>query len=80
MVLHQGGSRPFGWQFGKETGRGRARELVPDPAEQAAIADILAMRAQGWTLMRIRDEMRARGHRISHNLVNDLCQRAGGAA
>ena len=33
---HQGGGRPFGWQFGKVNGAGRARELIPDPDEQAA--------------------------------------------
>jgi len=72
---HQGGSRPFGWTFGEATGAGRARDLVPDPVEQAAIADILVMRRAGATLRRIRDEMRARGHYISHNLVADVCRR-----
>jgi hypothetical protein len=59
--------------------RGRARELVEDPAEQAVIAEIRAMRAQGETLMAIRDEMRARGHRVSHSLVADLCRRGEAA-
>ena len=27
---HQGGGRPFGWQFGKVNGHGRARELSPE--------------------------------------------------
>ena len=47
---HQGGGRPFGWQFGKANGTGRARELIPDPEEQAAIAAIVAMRADGRSL------------------------------
>jgi DNA invertase Pin-like site-specific DNA recombinase len=74
---HQGGSRPFGWQFGAANGHGRARELIPDPVEQAAIAEIRAMRVDGRSLMQIRDTMRARGHWISHNLVASVCQRQG---
>jgi DNA invertase Pin-like site-specific DNA recombinase len=76
---HQGGDRPFGWQLGDANGHGRARELVPDAVEQAAIADIIAMRAQGKSLMYIRDRMRARGHRISHNLVANVCARHAAA-
>ena len=26
--------RAYGWRFGKANGTGRARELIPDPAEQ----------------------------------------------
>jgi len=77
---HQGGSRPFGWQFGKANGSGRARELIPDPEEQAAIADIMALRAEGRSLMSIRDAMRVRGHRISHQLVANVCMRHAAAA
>ena len=33
---HQGGGRPFGYRFGAANGHGRARELIPDPDEQAA--------------------------------------------
>ena len=77
---HQGGVRPFGWRFGTANGTGRARELIPDPEEQAALADIIAMRAQGRSLMAIRDAMRARGFQISHQLVaNTIARRAGGA-
>jgi putative DNA-invertase from lambdoid prophage Rac len=76
---HQGGKRPFGWSFGEANGHGRARELVPDEAEQAAIADIVAMRAQGGTLMDIRDTMRERGHLISHQTVANLLDRREGA-
>jgi DNA invertase Pin-like site-specific DNA recombinase len=36
----QGGRRPFGYQYGEATGTGRARDLVPDPIEQAAIAEM----------------------------------------
>src|SRR5262249_17946022 len=55
---HLGGDRPFGWIFGEVNGHGRARELVPDPEEQAAIRTIHELRAGGWTLMAIRDAMR----------------------
>jgi putative DNA-invertase from lambdoid prophage Rac len=58
---HQGGKRPFGWKFGQVNGHGRARELIPDDAEQEAIADIVSMRGAGATLMHIRDAMRERG-------------------
>jgi len=79
---HQGGDRPFGWGLGEANGHGRARELIPDPEEQAAIADIVALRAAGQSLMTIRDTIRARGLRISHNLVANIYARheaAGGA-
>jgi DNA invertase Pin-like site-specific DNA recombinase len=80
---HQGGGRPFGYRFGQVNGHGRARELIPVPEEQQALADIVALRAQGKSLMAIRDAMRARGHWISHQLVAHTLQRvatAGGAA
>src|SRR6516165_4946747 len=48
---HQGGGRPFGYRFGEANGHGRARELIPDPDEQQALADIVALRAQGKSLM-----------------------------
>jgi DNA invertase Pin-like site-specific DNA recombinase len=72
---HQGGGRPFGWRFGKANGTGRARDLIPEPDEQAAIADIVALRSEGRSLMYIRDAMRAGGHPISHQLVANVCAR-----
>ena len=80
---HQGGTRPFGWRFGRANGHGRARELIPYSEEQAAIADIIAMRSEGRSLMAIRDAMRARGFPISHQLVANTIARhaeAEGAA
>ena len=76
---HQGGGRPFGWRFGEANGHGRARGLIPDPEEQAAIADIIAMRSDGKSLMAIRDAMRARGFQISHQLVANTLQRRASA-
>ena len=80
---HQGGGRPFGWRFGEANGHGRARELIPDPDEQQALVDIVALRVEGRSLMAIRDTMRSRGFWISHQLVAHTLQRAataGGAA
>jgi putative DNA-invertase from lambdoid prophage Rac len=74
---HQGGKRPFGWQFGEANGHGRARELIPDEAEQAAIADIVAMREVGRTLMDIRDTLRGQGFAISHQSVANILNRQG---
>ena len=72
---HQGGTRPFGWTFGAANGHGRARQLIPDKAEQQAIIEIRALRDAGQSLMAIRDEMRSRGFAISHQLVNNICAR-----
>jgi hypothetical protein len=77
---HQGGKRPFGWQIGEANGHGRARELVPDEAEQAAIADIVAMREGGRTLMDIRDTLRGQGFAISHQSVANILARRAVAA
>src|SRR5262249_57563490 len=38
---HQGGSRPFGYRFGRANGHGKAPELIPDPAPQAPLAALL---------------------------------------
>jgi DNA invertase Pin-like site-specific DNA recombinase len=72
---HQGGLRPFGWVLGEATGSGKARTLVPDPAEQQAILDIVAMRNTGMTLMAIRDAIRAQGFAISHQSVANIVER-----
>jgi len=72
---HLGGGRPFGWRFGEANGHGRARELIPDPEEQAAIAEIIRLRTEGCSLMAIRDTMRAQGFPISHQLVANTIAR-----
>jgi hypothetical protein len=48
---------------------------VPDDAEQAALADIIAMREAGGTLMGIRDIMRERGFNISHQAIANILAR-----
>jgi putative DNA-invertase from lambdoid prophage Rac len=72
---HQGGKRPFGWQFGETNGHGRARELLPDAAEQAAITAMAAMRESGASLMHIRDTLRGKGHQVSHQTVANILNR-----
>ena len=72
---HLGGARPFGWRLG-EAGDGKACELIPHPAEQAAIGTIQQLRSAGHTLMAIRDQIRAQGHQISHETVRAVLARA----
>ena len=76
---HQGGTRPFGFQFGEIAGRGTAPTLIPDEAEQVAIKQIFAMREGGATLMAIRDAVRALGHQISHQSVSNILARGEAA-
>jgi putative DNA-invertase from lambdoid prophage Rac len=58
-----GGKRPFGFW------RGDNGELIPDDAEQAAIAEMLELQARGLSLRAIAAEMQAKGHQISHEGV-----------
>jgi putative DNA-invertase from lambdoid prophage Rac len=74
---HQGGARPFGWAIDEST---EDHWLVPIAEEQAAIADMLAMRAEGRSLMAIRDEMRGRGFSVSHETVRKCLRRSEAAA
>jgi len=76
---HQGGYRPFGWRLGEPNGTGAAPVLVPDPAEQDAIADILELRQRGGSLMYIRDTLRERGFQISHECVRKILARRASA-
>jgi hypothetical protein len=62
---HQGGARQFGYQLGELNADGKSRALIPDPAEQEAIADMIVMDEAGHSLMKIRDTIRARGFKIS---------------
>jgi putative DNA-invertase from lambdoid prophage Rac len=64
---------PFGFRLG-ESG-----ELVPHEAEQEAIREIVALRAQGKTLRAIADAVRAKGHRISHEGVAGVLRVAANA-
>jgi DNA invertase Pin-like site-specific DNA recombinase len=77
---HQGGARQFGYQLGELSDNGTSRPLIPDPAEQAAIADIVVMRSIGHSLMAIRDVLRGRGFQISHQTVRNVVARQAEAA
>jgi putative DNA-invertase from lambdoid prophage Rac len=58
-----GGKVPFGFRLG-ESG-----ELVPHEAEQEAICEIVALRAQGKALRAIAHAVAAKGHKLSHEGV-----------
>ena len=68
-----GGKRPFGFR------RGDNGELIPNEAEQAAIAEALDLHARGLSLRVIAAEMRAKGLQISHEGVARIL-RVGRAA
>ena len=50
--------------------------LIRDQVEQATIADIVRLRGEGWTLMRIKAVMAERGHRMSIQTVDNIAKRA----
>jgi putative DNA-invertase from lambdoid prophage Rac len=60
-----GGSVPFGWV--KVEG-----QLHEDPEQQKAVAQIIELRAAGRSLRAIQDEMRAQGHKLSHQTVANV--------
>lgn len=60
-----GGPAPFGWRV-------IDRRYVPDPAQQQAITDVFAMRAQGLSYHRIANALRDRGVHISHMTVKNV--------
>jgi putative DNA-invertase from lambdoid prophage Rac len=60
-----GGSRPFGFRIVDGT-------LVPDAAEQAAIAKMKAMHAAGAGLRVIAAAMKVHGHKLSHVSVGRI--------
>ena len=55
-----GGSIQFGYRLGD------GGELVPHEPEQAAIREMVAMKAQRRSLRAIAAELQAKGHQISH--------------
>jgi putative DNA-invertase from lambdoid prophage Rac len=65
-----GGIVPFGFR------RGEGGELVAHEAEQEAIREIVALRAQGRPLRAIADAVRAKGVRISHEGVAGVLKAA----
>jgi putative DNA-invertase from lambdoid prophage Rac len=65
-----GGKVPFGFR------RGDGGELVPHEAEQEAIREIIALRAQGRPLRVIAEAVAAKGHRLSHEGVAGVLRAA----
>jgi putative DNA-invertase from lambdoid prophage Rac len=61
-----GGIVPFGYRLGVDG------ELVPHEAEQEAIREMAALRAEGKPLRAIAAEMQAKGLKISHQGVSDV--------
>lgn len=66
-----GGKVPFGFKLGD------AGELVPHEAEQEAIREMIALRAQGRALRAIASAAQVKGHRISHEGVAGVLRAAG---
>jgi putative DNA-invertase from lambdoid prophage Rac len=69
-----GGKVPFGFR------RGESGELVPHQAEQEAIRDIVALRAQGKPLRAIAEAVAAKGHKLSHEGVASVLRVADQSA
>jgi hypothetical protein len=67
-----GGIVPFGFR------RGESGELVAHEAEQEAIREMAALRAEGRPLRAIADAMRVKGVRISHEGVKGVLKQSGG--
>ena len=72
---HLGGYRPFGYRIQKGEGDIRGGQLVPDEREQAAIAQMRALRAEGKSLRAIAAAMQEAGFSISHEGVAEVLKR-----
>jgi putative DNA-invertase from lambdoid prophage Rac len=66
-----GGKVPFGFR------RGESGELVPHEAEQEAIREMIALRAQGKPLRAIAHAVAAKGHKLSHEGVAGVLRASG---
>ena len=69
-----GGSIQFGYRLGDDGA------LVPHDAEQEAIREIVALKAQGRSLRAIAGEMQAKGFRVSHVAVQGALRARRAAA
>jgi putative DNA-invertase from lambdoid prophage Rac len=58
--------------------RGESGELIPHEAEQEAIREIVALRAQGKPPRAIAEAVAAKGHCISHEGVASVLRAADG--
>jgi DNA invertase Pin-like site-specific DNA recombinase len=69
-----GGAVLFGFRLGEDGG------LVPEPSEQAAIRHARELKAGGVSLRAIAEELRAKGHPISHVASSNMLRRSSDAA
>jgi putative DNA-invertase from lambdoid prophage Rac len=69
-----GGSVPFGYCLGED------RALIENVGEQAAIREMVALRAEGRSLRAIAETMAAKGFRMSHMAVKEITIRAQAAS
>jgi DNA invertase Pin-like site-specific DNA recombinase len=67
-----GGSIPFGYRVGDD------RTLIENDGEQAAIREMVALRAERRSLRAIADAMTAKGFKMSHTAVKEITDRAQG--
>jgi hypothetical protein len=65
-------------QLSEANSAGRTRALIEDPAERA-IALMQQMHARGSSSMAIRDAVRGRNFRISHETVHGILSRGADA-
>jgi DNA invertase Pin-like site-specific DNA recombinase len=72
---HLGGYRPFGFRIEKGEDDIRGGQLVPDEREQAAIAEMRALKAGGQSLRAIAAALKERGISISHEGVAEVLKR-----
>jgi DNA invertase Pin-like site-specific DNA recombinase len=69
-----GGSIPFGYRLGDD------RSLIENEGEQAAIREMVALRAEGRSLRAVAEMMAAKGFRMSHMAVKEITTRAQAAS
>jgi DNA invertase Pin-like site-specific DNA recombinase len=67
---YMGGKMPFGFTVGSNG------ELIAIDAQQQAIREMVQLKAEGLSLRAISEEMKARGHVVSHVTVKELLERA----
>ncbi len=65
-----GGAVPFGYKVAKDS-----KHLDPAPKEQAAIKRIRRLRQEGKSLRAISEDMKKRGHNVSHEGVKRILER-----
>jgi DNA invertase Pin-like site-specific DNA recombinase len=69
-----GGSIPFGYRVGDD------RTLIENDGEQAAIREMVALRAGGLSLRAIAETMAAKGFKMSHTAGKEITDRARGTS